>query len=86
MSPQTKTDHFNRRVSIAQGKATIATAQAAISQLRAHGAHPKNSVEGSERDVTIAQHNLTVAVARFDIARLKNEDLSALPMCGVCKG
>ena len=79
MSPQTKTDHFNRRVSIAQGKATIATGQAAISQLRAHGAHPKNSVEGAERNVAIATEDLAIAIAREAIARLKAHDRAEIP-------
>ena len=81
-SLQTKTEHATRRASVAQAKSTIATAKAAISQLRAHGVHPKNSVEGAERDVTIAQHDLAVAVARLDIARIKSE----LPLFSVCRG
>ncbi len=79
MDQQTKTDHAARRASIAQAKATIATAQAAISQLRANGAHPKNSVEGAERDVTIALHDLAIAEARLDIMRLKAADRAELP-------
>ena len=76
---QIKTYHATRRASIAQAKATIATAQAAISQLRAHGAHPKNSVEGAARDVAIAKEDLAIAVAREDIARLKAADRAELP-------
>jgi hypothetical protein len=79
MDQQTTTDRAARRASIAQAKATIATSQAAISQLRAHGAHPKNSVEGAERDVTIAQHDLAIAVARLDVVRIKAYDRAELP-------
>ena len=78
-SPQTKTEHATRLVYIAQAKAAIATAQTAISQLRAHGAHPKNSVEGAERDVAIATEDLAIAIAREAIARLKAHDRAEIP-------
>ena len=68
-----KTDHAARRVSIAQAKAEIANAQSAIAQLRAHGAHPKNSVGGAKRDVDIACQALHIAEARLSIVRMKAE-------------
>ena len=60
-----------KRATIAQCKVTIATAQVEIAQLRAHGAHPKNSIEGAQRDVRIAEGELVIAQQRHLIVQAR---------------
>ncbi len=73
MDKTTKTDHTARRAMIAKAKAEIAVAQSAIAQLRAHGAHPKHSIEGAERDLDIARQEVHICEAKLAVERLRSE-------------